>query len=103
MQFLNKDNKFNNRGTLTNSKEASLKNVKKSNISSVSFPNNNNISIVTSKSSFKKKVKNISNQLSNYDSYSEENVKNHLTEEKNILKYRLMYLMSFVLKYIGII
>jgi hypothetical protein len=103
--FLNKDNKYNNKGTSTNSKEISLKNVKKLNISSVSFPNNNNISIVTSKSSFKKKVKNVNlnNQISNYDTYSEENVKNHLVEEKNILKYRLMYLISFVLKYIGII
>ena len=102
--FLSKDNKYNtNKGTSTNSKEISLKNVKKGNISSVSFPNNNNVSIITSRSSFKKKFKNINNQISNYDSYSEENVKNHLTEEKNILKYRLMYLISFVLKYIGII
>ena len=53
----------------TNSKELILKNVKKANISSVSFHNNNNVKIITSKSSFKKKVKNINNQI-NYGSPS---------------------------------
>ena len=96
--FLNKGEKnFRN----SNSKEISLntKN-KRVSISSFSVPNN---SAVTSKSSMaKKKLKNYVNNLSNNTEsiLSEETLRNQLNEEKNILKYRLMYLNYFFLRYI---
>jgi hypothetical protein len=84
-------------------KEISTKN-KKSNISSFSFPNNN--SVVTSKSSIhKKKGKNLGNTiLNNNEGLSIEDIlKNQLNEEKNNIKYRLMYLQYFILRYINVI
>ena len=82
------------------SKEQSSKN-KKVSISSFSFPVNN--SVITSKSSFhKKKLKTIGNYLlNNMEGFSlEEILKNHLLEEKDNIKYRLMYLQYFILRYI---
>ena len=87
----------------SNSKEVSIKN-KKANASSFSFPNNN--SVVTSRSSMhKKKLKNMGNTvLNNAEGTSiEEILKNQLIEEKNNVKYRLMYLQNFVLRYINVI
>ena len=83
----------------SNSKEVSSK--KRVSISSFSFPVNN--SVVTSKSSiYKKKLKTFGyNILNNMEGFSiEEILKNQLLEEKNNIKYRLMYLQYFILRYI---
>ena len=83
----------------SNSKEISIKN-KKTSLSSFSFPINNNS---MSKSSIqKKKQKNFSSNLvNNVEGISaEELLKNELIEEKNNLKYRIMYLYNFILRYI---
>ena len=102
--YLNKNDKnINKPQNSKESKEISIKN-KKSNISSFSFPNNN--SVITSKSSMqKKKGKNMANTLiNNTEGLSiEEILKNQLIEEKNNLKYRLMYLQYFILRYINVI
>ena len=102
--YLNKNDKnINKPQNSKESKEISIKN-KKSNISSFSFPNNN--SVITSKSSIhKKKGKNMANTLiNNTEGLSiEEILKNQLIEEKNNLKYRLVYLQYFILRYINVI
>ena len=82
------------------SKEISSKN-KKVSISSFSVPGNN--SAITSKSSnAKKKLKNLANTSPNNTeaNLSEETLRNQLIEEKNNLKYRLMFLQNFFLRYI---
>ena len=101
----NKDNKSNVK--FSNSKEMSIKNTKKNNnISFFSINNNNNFSAITSKSNlFKKRVKSIGNKLLNKseDISIEDEFKINITLEKNNIKYRLMFLNCFIIRYIKLI
>ena len=102
---INKGDKYNNKNS--NSKDISLKYNKKGNISSISNANNNNnISVMTSKSTiFKNKVKILGNKLLNKkeELSLEEKLNLDLMNEKNNIKYRLMYLYSFISRYINIL
>ena len=109
IKYFDKIKSFLNKGEKnyksSNSKEYSIKN-KKPSMSSFSFPANN--SAITSRSSLqKKKLKNVGNHLLNNivlntteNLLTEEVVKNQLIDEKNNIKYRLMYLKYFILRYI---
>ena len=108
LSVINKDTK-DNKSVFKNT-NSSLKVVKKNNnISSFSVHNNNNNnnnSAITSKSSiFKSKVRSIGNKLLNKveDIPLEDSLKFNLSEEKKNIKYRLMFLNSFILKYIKLI
>ena len=100
----NKDNKSYNKNS--NSKDLSHKNKKNNNVSSFSIPNNNNLSAITTKSNiFKNKVKSIGYKLLNKTEELplEESLELNLTQEKNSIKYRLMYLIHFIPRYIKLI
>ena len=101
-----KDNKSNFKNT--NSKDFSIKMNKKNNnnVSSFSVHNNINNSAMTSKSSiFKNKVKSLGNKLLNKaeDISLEDSLKFNLSQEKKNIKYRLMFLNAFIIKYIKLI
>ena len=104
-----KDNKSNMKNS--NSKEVSQKNIKKGthNMSmSIYNTNNNNNSVITSKSKsskFKKKRRSVGNKLiSKLEELTlEESLDYNLTQEKNNIKYRLMFLYCFIKRYIKLI
>ena len=102
---LDKDNKSYIK--YSNSKDNSHKNNKKGiNASMSPYNTNNNFSVLTSKSTiFKNKVKTLGNKLLNRNEEipTEEAIRLNLTQEKNSLRYRLMFLNSFILKYIKLI
>ena len=105
ISVINKENKDNKN---TNSKDLSHKpNKKMNNISSFSIHNsNNNNSVLTTKSNiFKNKVKSLGNKLLNKTEEIplEDSIKLNLYQEKNSIKYRLMFLNCFIVKYIKLI
>ena len=100
-----KDNKSNNKNS--NSRELSQKQ-KKRKSNNISFSNNNiNNSVITSKSSiFKNKIRTFGNKF-NFNKKDEltleESLEYNLSQEKNSIKYRLMFLYCFIKRYIKLI
>ena len=95
-----KDNKSNNKNT--NSKDLSSKYNKKGGNTNMSMSNNNNHSTSTSKPTApRKKSKKLLNKTE--DLSMEEILNKNLTQEKNNIKYRLMYLNCFIKKYVLLI
>ena len=101
-----KDNKSNNKNS--NSRELSQK-IKKRTSNNISLSNNNMTnSIITSRSSiFKNKVRTFGNSkyiLNKMDELTlEESLEYNLSQEKNSIKYRLMFLNCFIKRYIKLI